>query len=100
MQKLQVLVNQYGESPIHLYIGSRAKQEADWNWLDKSLVNSSTWGPGEPSGFGQCGSIARLTNWKNWALNNQPCTDKLGFICEAPKGASFNFNDTLQCSAV
>ena len=88
IRELQVLVAQYGESPVHLYVGSRAKQEADWHWLDKSRVISSAWGPGKPSGDGQCGSILRLYNWTNWVLNDQPCTDKLGFICESPKGAS------------
>ena len=89
MQELQVLLNQYEESPVHLYIGSRAKQEADWHWLDKSLVISSAWGPGEPSGDGQCGSILRAYNWKDWALNDLPCTYKLGYICKSTKGVSF-----------
>ena len=85
LEGLQNLVAEYRQSTTTIFVGARGR--LNWLWLDNSNVTSERWGPGEPSGDGQCGSIAQIgSNWKDWALNDVPCSTRLGYICQIPAG--------------
>ena len=84
LEGLQNLVAEYRQSTTPIFVGARGR--LNWLWLDKSNVTSDRWGPGEPSGDGQCGSIAPGSHWKDWALNDIPCSTRLGYICQIPAG--------------
>ena len=84
LEGLQKLVAKYGQSTTPIFVGARGI--LDWLWFDNSRITSDAWGPGEPSGNGQCGSIARENHWKDWALNDIPCSTRQGYICQIPTG--------------
>ena len=77
----QFLAEYISTTPI--FVGARGRLRGDWLWLDNSRVTSDTWGPGKPTGDGQCGAISYS---KDWALSNVPCSAELGFICQTPSG--------------
>ena len=83
LEGLQQLVAEYGQSRTPIFVGARGRLRGDWLWLDSSRVMPEAWGPGKPSGDGQCGAISYS---KDWALSNVLCSAKLGFICQTPPG--------------
>ena len=84
LEGLQNLVAECRQSTTPIFVGARGR--LNWLWLDNSNVTSNRWGPGEPSGDGQCGSISHGSHWKDWALNDIPCSTRLGYICQIPAG--------------
>ena len=84
LEGLQQLLAEQGQSTTPIFVGARRRLV--WLWFDNSHVTSDMWGPREPSGNGQCGSIAHESHWKDWALNDVPCSTRLGYICQIPAG--------------
>ena len=65
------------------YIGASATQNLKWRWTNGETVSSSApWGPREPSGDGNCGTVIKPAGWSGWKLNDENCATRLGFVCE------------------
>ncbi|KAL9987310.1 hypothetical protein ACROYT_G001594 [Oculina patagonica] len=76
-----------------LFLGAPDSLNVDWKWSDGSKVNSSVWGPEEPTYNGKCGVMANLKKnffssraWSTvcgwWLTATFDCDRKRGFICE------------------
>ena len=62
----------------------------EYYWIDNSTLDFENWAGGEPNGNGPDGyegCVQIYSNNGKW--NDVVCTDKLGYICQIPKGRIF-----------
>ena len=78
---------------VNSWIGLFTTQNSSYTeyfWIDNSTLDFENWENGEPNGNGPDGyegCVKIYANNGRW--NDVVCTDKLGYICQIPKGRIF-----------